>query len=125
MKHLASITIKNLAIGLTLLTSLNTIGWSQGDAYPNRPIKLIITWPVGGFADTLGRTVANQLTTSLGQQVVVENRGGANGMIGACNQPNHVWQDPLFDRKRHYSARCSCLNTNAVSCKPKLCTKEY
>ena len=83
MKRPVSIKIKNLAIGLTLLTCFSSIGWSQGDAYPNRPIKLIITWPVGGFADTLGRTVANQLTTSLGQQVVVENRGGANGMIGA------------------------------------------
>jgi tripartite-type tricarboxylate transporter receptor subunit TctC len=83
MKCPLSVKIKNLAIGLTLLTCFSSIGWSQGDAYPNRPIKLIITWPVGGFADTLGRTVANQLTTSLGQQVVVENRGGANGMIGA------------------------------------------
>jgi hypothetical protein len=44
---------------------------------------LVITWPVGGFADTLGRTVANQLGPILGQQIVVENRGGANGMIGA------------------------------------------
>jgi tripartite-type tricarboxylate transporter receptor subunit TctC len=56
---------------------------AQADAYPNRPIKLIITWPVGGFADTLGRTVATQLGPILGQQIVVENRGGANGMIGA------------------------------------------
>jgi tripartite-type tricarboxylate transporter receptor subunit TctC len=57
--------------------------FAQVDAYPNRPIKLIITWPVGGFADTLGRTMASQLGAVLGQQVVVENRGGANGMIGA------------------------------------------
>jgi tripartite-type tricarboxylate transporter receptor subunit TctC len=56
---------------------------AQADTYPNRPIKLIITWPVGGFADTLGRTVATQLGPILGQQIVVENRGGANGMIGA------------------------------------------
>jgi tripartite-type tricarboxylate transporter receptor subunit TctC len=57
--------------------------FAQSDIYPNRPIKLIITWPVGGFADTLGRTLAGQLGAILGQQVVVENRGGANGMIGA------------------------------------------
>ena len=66
-----------------LLGIFQATAWAQADSYPNRPIKLIITWPVGGFADTLGRTVANQLSTILGQQVVVENRGGANGMIGA------------------------------------------
>ena len=70
-------------LALTLLGIFQATAWAQADSYPNRPIKLIITWPVGGFADTLGRTVANQLSTILGQQVVVENRGGANGMIGA------------------------------------------
>jgi tripartite-type tricarboxylate transporter receptor subunit TctC len=62
---------------------LGPTAFAQVDTYPNRPIKLIITWPVGGFADTLGRTLASQLGVVLGQQVVVENRGGANGMIGA------------------------------------------
>jgi tripartite-type tricarboxylate transporter receptor subunit TctC len=68
---------------MLFLGLLPVSAYAQTDAYPNRPIKLIITWPVGGFADTLGRTVANQLGPILGQQVVVENRGGANGMIGA------------------------------------------
>ena len=66
-----------------LLGAFSLTALAQTDAYPNRPIKLIITWPVGGFADTLGRTVAAQLGSILGQQVIVENRGGANGMIGA------------------------------------------
>ncbi|OIM98937.1 hypothetical protein A9236_04470 [Polynucleobacter sp. QLW-P1DATA-2] len=72
-----------MALGINLICCFQGDLWAQADSYPSRPIRLIITWPVGGFADTLGRTVANQLTTSLGQQVVVENRGGANGMIGA------------------------------------------
>ncbi len=75
--------IKKIALGLSLALCFQGSVWAQADSYPNRPIKLIITWPVGGFADTLGRTIANQLSTILGQQVVVENRGGANGMIGA------------------------------------------
>lgn len=70
-------------LGLASLGIFQTSAIAQADTYPNRPIKLIITWPVGGFADTLGRTVANQLGPILGQQIVVENRGGANGMIGA------------------------------------------
>ena len=72
-----------LYAGMLSLGLFHVSAHAQADAYPNRPIKLIITWPVGGFADTLGRTVANQLGPILGQQVVVENRGGANGMIGA------------------------------------------
>ena len=83
MKSVISKRLASLFLGLASLGIFQTTAMAQADAYPNRPIKLIITWPVGGFADTLGRTVANQLGPILGQQIVVENRGGANGMIGA------------------------------------------
>lgn len=83
MQSALSKRCKSLLLVLALLGVFQVKAWAQADTYPNRPIKLIITWPVGGFADTLGRTVANQLGAILGQQVVVENRGGANGMIGA------------------------------------------
>jgi tripartite-type tricarboxylate transporter receptor subunit TctC len=83
MKFVISKKLASLFLGLASLGIFQTAVMAQADAYPNRPIKLIITWPVGGFADTLGRTVATQLGPILGQQIVVENRGGANGMIGA------------------------------------------
>lgn len=83
MKSVISKRLASLFLGLASLGIFQTAATAQADAYPNKPIKLIITWPVGGFADTLGRTVANQLGPILGQQIVVENRGGANGMIGA------------------------------------------
>ena len=83
MKSVISKRLTSLFLGLASLGIFQTSAIAQADTYPNRPIKLIITWPVGGFADTLGRTVANQLGPILGQQIVVENRGGANGMIGA------------------------------------------
>jgi hypothetical protein len=83
MQSTLSKRCKSLLLVLTLLGIFQANAWAQADTYPNRPIKMIITWPVGGFADTLGRTVATQLGAILGQQVVVENRGGANGMIGA------------------------------------------
>ncbi|WP_353201731.1 tripartite tricarboxylate transporter substrate binding protein [Polynucleobacter sp.] len=83
MKSVISRRLASLFLGLASLGIFQTAAMAQADAYPNKPIKLIITWPVGGFADTLGRTVANQLGPILGQQIVVENRGGANGMIGA------------------------------------------
>ncbi len=54
--------------------------------YPNRPVRLIIPFPPGGSNDVVGRMVAAQLSLKLGQQVFVDNRGGAGGLIGteAC-----------------------------------------
>ena len=56
------------------------------DDYPNRPVRLIIPFPPGGSNDVVGRLVAQQLSTKLGQQVYVDNRAGAGGTIGteAC-----------------------------------------
>jgi tripartite-type tricarboxylate transporter receptor subunit TctC len=51
--------------------------------YPNKSIKLIVPYPPGGATDVIGRVMAQRLSTALGQQVVVDNRGGAGGNIGA------------------------------------------
>lgn len=52
-------------------------------AFPDKPIRLIVPFPPGGSNDILGRYVGLKLTDRIGQQVVVDNRGGANGIIGA------------------------------------------
>lgn len=53
-----------------------------GQAYPNRPIRIIVPYAAGGGADVLARTLAPRLTERLGQQVIVENRPGGNTVIG-------------------------------------------
>jgi tripartite-type tricarboxylate transporter receptor subunit TctC len=52
------------------------------DTYPSRPIRMIVAYPPGGGTDQVGRVMADQLTATLGQNVVVDNRGGATGNIG-------------------------------------------
>jgi tripartite-type tricarboxylate transporter receptor subunit TctC len=66
------------AFGLFCFGSLANADWQ-----PTHPIKLICPFPAGGGTDQIARIVALQLSQRLGQQVVVENRGGANGGLGA------------------------------------------
>lgn len=65
-----------------LLAGAGAPAWAQ-DTYPERPMRLIVPYPAGGGADLLARIVGKALTASLGQSVVVENRPGANGAVGA------------------------------------------
>jgi tripartite-type tricarboxylate transporter receptor subunit TctC len=66
---------------LVFATLLCTSALAQ--PYPNRPIKFIVPFPPGGNLDFIARTIQPRLSEALGQQVVIENKGGAGGIIGA------------------------------------------
>ena len=71
-----------------LLLALTAVAAAQD--YPTKPVRLIIPFPPGGINDTVGRMVATHLSSRLGKQVVVDNRGGAGGTVGtelAANAP--------------------------------------
>jgi tripartite-type tricarboxylate transporter receptor subunit TctC len=73
----ATLTAGAVAVGLCA-----QIGPAAAQDYPNRPITMIVPYPPGGGVDVMGRLMGQKLSLALGQQIVIENRGGAGGMIG-------------------------------------------
>lgn len=68
--------------GLGLAIGLSLVGPVSGQDYPVKPIRIIVPFGAGGSADVLIRIVANRLPAVLGQQVVIDNRTGAGGLLG-------------------------------------------
>lgn len=67
---------------LIVMAGLFCIGESRAETYPSRPIRIVCPFPAGGGTDVVARTVAQYLALDNGWNVVVENRGGANGTLG-------------------------------------------
>src|ERR1043165_5960539 len=76
--------MKSLARLVVTIGSLLTLASpSFAQSYPNRPITMIVPFAPGGPADVLGRLIGQKMSEDLGQQVVIDNRPGANTIIGA------------------------------------------
>jgi tripartite-type tricarboxylate transporter receptor subunit TctC len=83
--HLRTLRSAILGVSLALLSAL-----AGAQPYPSKPVRLIIPFPPGASNDIVGRMIATQLSEKLGKPVVVDNRGGAGGLIGteaAANSP--------------------------------------
>src|SRR5215472_8943672 len=72
--------ILSLAAGAAAVPAVSRISWAQ--AYPTRPVRLIVGFPPGGGGDITARLIGQPLSERLGQQFVIENRPGAGGNIG-------------------------------------------
>ena len=75
---------KNSILACAAVASLFTAG-AHAQAYPSKPIRIVVPFAAGGPADNTARTIAPRLTELLGPPIIVDNRGGANGVIGAEN----------------------------------------
>src|SRR5438552_3960996 len=99
----------HLAAGAAALPAVSRFAWAQ--AYPTRPITMVVPYGAGGSGDTIGRIVAEGMRGSLGQPVIVENVVGASGTIGVGrvaraspdgytfvlgNWATHVLNGPMF-----------------------------
>src|SRR5262245_20444993 len=77
MKLTGSLALIALAGGLLV----PAVALSQ--TYPAKPVRVVIPWPPGGSNDIVGRVVFQKMSEQLGQQFVIENRGGASGIVGS------------------------------------------
>jgi tripartite-type tricarboxylate transporter receptor subunit TctC len=69
-------------VALSCVALTGALGLARADDYPSRPVTLIVPFPPGGSTTVMARNVADKMSAALGQQIVVDNRGGAGGTLG-------------------------------------------
>jgi tripartite-type tricarboxylate transporter receptor subunit TctC len=105
--------MKAVSLAVAVLAALAAIAEVQAQAYPTKPIRMIVPFPAAGATDILARVVSQKLSESLKQQVIVDNRAGAGGTIGS-----RIAADSPADG---YTLLISTVSTHAIG--PSLYSK--
>ncbi len=110
---------KNIYLKLVIGSALTFAGTAHAQSFPSKPVRLVAGFPAGGGVDATSRMYAQKLAEAWGQNVVVENRAGANGMVGAefvaraakdgytlfLSTPSEIALNPLLYSKMNYDPK--------------------
>lgn len=130
MKRVLHIT----AAALAVLLSAPPAALAQ--AYPSKPVRVVIPWPPGGSNDVVGRIVMQKVSEALGQQFVIDNRGGASGSIGAdvvakspadgytimVHSTTHLGNAHIYGKKLAYDTLKDFTGVGMLSAQPGVLT---
>ncbi|MBY0269461.1 MAG: tripartite tricarboxylate transporter substrate binding protein [Burkholderiales bacterium] len=108
----------------------------QAQAYPSKVVRVVIPWPAGGSNDVVGRVVMQKVSEAVGQQFVVDNRGGASGSIGAdlvakaapdgytimVHSTTHVGNAHIYGKKLTYDTLKDFTGVGMLSAQPGVLT---
>lgn len=111
MQTIRTFTRRSLALatGTALVALASPVAFAQASTYPNRPITMVVPFPPGGPTDLIARVLAQKLGEQMGQTLLVDNRAGANGNIGA-----------LLVAKAQADGYTILYNTSSITLSPSL-----
>ena len=109
------------AIALTALACAT----AAAQTYPQRPVRMIVGLPAGGSTDIMARMVAARLTERLGQQVVVDNRPGGNGIIGIQVAVNAQPDGHTLIKTPRCASACSPRAPRCCQAHPPICANTW
>jgi tripartite-type tricarboxylate transporter receptor subunit TctC len=126
-----SCAVATLAAACIALPSI-----TLAQAWPAKPVRVVIPWPAGGSNDIVGRVVMQELSRTLGQQFVIDNRAGASGVVGAdlvakapgdgytlmVHSTTHVGNAHLYGKKLTYDTMKDFTGVGMLSAQPGVLT---
>ncbi len=122
--------------GIALAAAFGASFAAQAQNYPAKVVRVVIPWPAGGSNDVVGRVVMQKVSDALGQQFVIDNRGGASGSIGAdlvakaapdgytimVHSTTHVGNAHLYGKKLTYDTMKDFTGVGMLSAQPGVLT---
>lgn len=122
--------------GVALVAAFGAPLAAQAQNYPSKVVRVVIPWPPGGSNDVVGRVVMQKVSEALGQQFVIDNRGGASGSIGAdvvakaapdgytimVHSTTHVGNAHLYGKKLAYDTLKDFTGIGMLSAQPGVLT---